>query len=138
MFEIDSYTDGQRNWTDAKRKTIEQCLEQIVNGVCVAAVYGKRMRAEREAGRQRSEKEQRRRMKQQAKVEILQRNVAKWEEAQRIRAYLAVVQQKAEGQDGGLKGGSPISRFLDWAHRYAEFLDPTNAAPEPEWADEEP
>jgi hypothetical protein len=100
VFEIDSYTDGQRNWTDAKRKTIEQCLEQIVRGVCVAAVYGKRLRAEREAERQRSEKEQRRRMKQQAKIEILQRNVAKWEEAQRIRAYLAVVQQKAEGQDG--------------------------------------
>ncbi len=104
----------------------------------MAAVYGKRLRAEREAERQRSEKEQRRRMKQQAKIEILQRNVAKWEEAQRIRAYLAVVQQNAEGQDGGLKEGSPISRFLNWAHPYAEFLDPMSAPPEPEWADEEP
>lgn len=52
-------------------------------------------------------------MKQQAKIEILQRNVAKWEEAQRIRACLAVVQQKAEGQDGGLKEGSPSSRFFE-------------------------
>ena len=59
----------------------------------------------------RQEEEQRLRLSEQTKLERLKTNVAHWEEAQRIRAYLAAVRQHAEARAGGLaESGSGASR----------------------------
>jgi uncharacterized ParB-like nuclease family protein len=137
VFLIESYTDGQREWTDSKRHAIEECLEQIVHGVRRAAAYEKRLRAEREAERRRHEEQTRIRMEEQARIERLKRSIAKWDEAEKIRSYVATVRQKAEGKEGGLKEDSPMSRFLGWALRYADYIDPTDAPAGPDWNDED-
>lgn len=59
----------------------------------------------------------------QARIERLKNSVSRWHEAQRIRAYLGAVRQKAESQEGGLKEDSPVARLLIWAARYADSLD---------------
>lgn len=137
VFEIESYSDGQRVWSDSRHDTVEKCMEHIALGIRAAADHAKRLRVEREAERLRREKEERLRQRQQARIDRLKQNVARWEEAERIRSYLAAVRQKAEGHDGGLTEDSPMSRFLAWAHRYADHLDPTGSPPGPDWSDQE-
>jgi len=138
VVEIESYTDGPRNWADAKGKPIERCREQIAHGISAAAKYAKRLRAEREIERARRAEEERLRLRQKAQIERLMENVANWEEAERIRSYLAAVRKRVEAQDGGLKEDSRIAQWLDWAHRYADELDPTNAKVELDCGDQEP
>jgi hypothetical protein len=135
-FEIEDYSDARRRWADTKNKKIEDHIEQIVYGLRAAAATQKRMRAQREAERKQYEREQRLRLKERERIERLKNNLAKWEEAQRIRAYLAAVRQKAESQDGGLKAERSISRFLAWALHYADSLDPAGAPAGPDWPEE--
>ena len=135
-FEIENWTSTKRRWTDTKSTKIEDGLEEIVFGLRAAAGSEKRRRVEAEAQRQLEWEQQRRRWKQQERIDRLKRNMSSWEEAQRIRAYLAAVREKAISQEGELNEGSPKSRFLVWAERYAESLDPTDAPASLDWADE--
>jgi hypothetical protein len=136
VFQIECFSDAQRTWADTKRGKIEECTERIVFGLRAAAASEKRWRVEREAERQRSEREQRLRIKQQVRIDRLKSNLAKWEEAQRIRAYLAAVRMNASRQEGGLTDESLISRFLAWADRYVDSLDPTGAPAALDWAED--
>jgi hypothetical protein len=129
VFEIDNFSDGQRRWADTKHRKIEDFTEQIVHGVRAAAAYEERRCAVRKAEHEREVEEQRRRFKQQDRVERLKNNLARWEEAQRIRMYLAAVQKAADPED------SPKLLFLAWAHRYADSLDPTGAPAAGDWAE---
>lgn len=133
VFEIKNYSDTQRTWADTKLKKIEESLQQIIQGIRAAAAYQKRARAEREVARRLEAEQQRRRYEEQARIETLKRDVAVWEEAQRIRAYLAAVRKTAEQRDGDLKAESPLGQFLAWAHRYADSLDPSGEQPGPKW-----
>jgi hypothetical protein len=133
---IDNYSDAQRTWTDTKKQKIEEHPHEIVFAMRAAAAYEKRMRVEREAEQARRAQEERRRWKQQERIERLKRNVASWEEAERIRGYLATVRKKAEDQEGGLQSDSLIARFLAWGERYADGLDPSSNAAAADWADD--
>jgi hypothetical protein len=42
------------------------------------------------------------RYEEQRRIERLKRNAAAWDEAQRIRAYLAAVEEKAAAREGGI------------------------------------
>jgi hypothetical protein len=135
-FEIENYSDTNRKWTDTKNQKIEEKTEQIAHALRAVAAFEKRRRTERELERQREEKEQHRRMKQQERIQRLRSNSALWEEAERIRAYLAAVRRRAESEDGGLKEGSLKSRFLAWGHRYADSLDPSGNPAAADWSEE--
>jgi len=133
VFEIESYSDGTRRWSDRKSKKIEDCLDDIVRGLQAAAAWATRARVEREAARLRWEDEERRRRKYQERVERLKHNVGCWEEAQRIRAYLAAVREKAEARDGEVNPESSVARFLSWARGYADSLDPADSPAASDW-----
>jgi hypothetical protein len=135
-FEIENYSETRTKWTDTKKSRLEEYSHQIVFGLRAVAAFEKRRRAEREAERKRNEIEQRRRMKQQERIDRLKTNLTRWEEAERIRAYLAVVRQKNETPEGGIEETNLISRFLAWAERYADSLDSSGAGASPDWAEE--
>jgi hypothetical protein len=126
-FEIENYTDSQRKWADTKHRKIEADVEQIARSLFATAAFEKRRRAEREAERRESERLQRLRYEEQQRIERLRRNAAAWEDAQRIRAYLTAVEDKAALREGGLNADKAMSLFLKWAHSYAESLDNTGA-----------
>jgi hypothetical protein len=132
-FEITAH----RHWTDSKRYTIEQFLEQIANGFRAAAQSVKRVRANREAQWRREQEEARQLREEQARIDRLKKSVSEWHEAQRIRAYLASVRQKAEIQEGGITKDSPVAQFLSWAERHADSLDDSGSPLESDGSDEE-
>jgi hypothetical protein len=135
-FEIESYSDGPRTWTDRKKGPLEECLFPIANALLIAAAYAKRARAEREAERKRREREERRRWRHQQRVERLRNNMASWEEAQRVRAYLSAVEY-TQCANGNLPHDSRTARFLAWARQYAEYLDPTGAPAASDWDEDD-
>ena len=100
---------GNIRWRDSKHQKIEQRLEEIANAVLAVGQSAKRDRANREAEWRRREEAERLRRLDEARIEKLKSNVAKWLEAERIRAYLAAVRQKAESEDGGFKDDSRIA-----------------------------
>ena len=134
---IHNYSDGRRSWTDNKQEQIEDCLDSMARAIIVAAAYEKRARVEREVERQRQAREERRRWKHQERVSRLTSNLTAWEEAQRIKAYLASVRQKHESKEGGIAAGSAIARFLDWGSRYADSLDPSGGPAAADWLEDE-
>lgn len=106
-------------------------------GIRAAAAREKRLRIEREIERRRQEEAQRLRLQEQSRIERLKGNVARWEEAQRTKAYLAAVRERAVASPGGYTEYSPLFRFLSWATRYAERLDPSAAPSGADWEIEE-
>jgi hypothetical protein len=135
-FEIENYTDSQRKWTDTKHRKIEEDIEQIARSLIVTAAFEKRRRAEREAERREHERLQQLRYEEQQRIERLKRNASAWEEAQRIRAYLTAVEQKAKAREGGLEADKAMSRFLEWGRSYADSLDANDAPASDEWEGE--
>ncbi|MCL4850916.1 MAG: hypothetical protein KJZ78_05985 [Bryobacteraceae bacterium] len=133
VFEIESYTDSQRRWADTKQRKIEEDIEHIARSLLATAAFTKRRRAEREAERRESERLQRLHYQEQQHIERLKQNATTWEEAQRIRAYLAAVEEKATAREGGLAADKAMSRFLKWGRRYADSLDATGARASKEW-----
>jgi hypothetical protein len=69
---------------------LEAGSRDIAHAIRAAAVYAKRLRAEREAERVRHEKAERLWHLERARIERLKERVAQWEQVQR-RSYLAVV-----------------------------------------------
>jgi len=137
VFEIENYTDSQRRWADTKQRKIEEAIEHIARSILATAAFEKRRGAEREAERRESERLQRLRYQEQQRIERLKRNATAWEEAQRIRVYLAAVEEKAAAREGGLTADKAMSRFLEWGRRYADSLDATGIPASKEWEQDE-
>ena len=108
---IQGYFDGQAKWSDRKRSRVEDQLEDVVRGVKLAAQSEARRRVALETQRRREAEALRLRLREQERVDRLKRNVADWEEAERIRAYLAVVEKKSRAYEEGSVGSVLISRF---------------------------
>jgi len=74
--------------------------------------------------RRQEEGESRRRDELESRIDQLDRNVAAWRRAQRIRAYIQVVASRMEAK-GPISPESDAAKWLAWARRYADSIDPT-------------
>jgi len=72
----------------------------------------------------RDEIEWSRRRELEARVEQLDRNVAAWRRAERIRAYARAVANRME-DDGPVTPESDTAKWVAWARSYADSIDPT-------------
>jgi hypothetical protein len=76
------------------------------------------------ATRRQEEIESRRRYELERRIERLDRNVAAWRRARYIRAYVkATADRMAEA--GSVAPDSDAAKWLRWARRYADSIDPT-------------
>lgn len=58
------------------------------------------------------------------RIEQLNRDVRAWRRAEHIRAYLDVVEKRVS-EAGSIPQESTDARWLEWARRYADSIDPT-------------
>jgi hypothetical protein len=121
----------QREWTDSKGGPLERCLDQIFTGFFQAAVDRKAGRAGfEEAARLRAEEEQRawereqKRRRERERVEALRKDAVDWEEAQRLRNFVAATEKVARASGAGTVLGRPIPEWVAWAGSVAAALDP--------------
>jgi hypothetical protein len=76
------------------------------------------------AVRRQEEIESQRRYELERRIERLDRNVAAWRRAARIRAYVQAVSDRM-AVSGPVADDSDAAKWLEWARRYADSIDPT-------------
>ena len=121
-----SLTAGYRKVTvsDKRSTQIESKLPELFEK---AEALAAEVHAEHEriaAIQRQDEIEWSRRRELEARVEQLDRNVAAWRRAERIRAYARVVANRM-ADEGPVAPESDAAKWLDWAHGYADSIDPT-------------
>ncbi len=139
-----SRSSGQRRkWSDGQRGRIETYLNQFVVGVIKVATAQREAKLENERREHELQEEKKQREKQEqaraaiwakiqderAKVDKLQADAVAWEKARQIRVYIETIRQDAviRGKDAGEE--SELGKWLAWAHKQADRLDPLKKSP---------
>ena len=60
------------------------------------------------------------------RTESLLEDVEAWHQSQKIRAYLTAFRMQMEKWSGPVDPGTEVGKWLAWANRYADSLDPLN------------
>ena len=68
--------------------------------------------------------ESRRRYELERRIERLDRNVVAWRRAKRIRAYIQTIAARMPNESP-IAPDSDTGKWLAWARRYADSIDPT-------------
>jgi hypothetical protein len=121
-----SLTAGHRKVmvSDKRGTRVESKLPELfANAEALAAeVHAEH---ERDAAIRRQEEiESQRRYELERRIERLDRNVAAWRRAERIRAYVQAMADRM-ASSGPIAHDSDAGRWLAWARAYADSIDPT-------------
>lgn len=122
---------SRKSWSDSDKQRLETRLDSFFRGLIKAAEAIK-------VGRERHEKlikerqEESLRYHEQLELQrqeeerrkVLGREVEAWHQSHRIREYIATVEADALKRHGKIDSGSQLEKWLEWAKRYADLLDP--------------
>lgn len=124
-------TGIRRTWSDTNRKPLEKVLNTIITGLIEVAVDKKARRLEREREereriekQRRAEEQARLRYQEERRLKKLMEQVTNWHESQKIRQYIEAVQALALWKYGSIEPGCEIDKWISWATRQANRLDP--------------
>jgi len=127
----DGISDTRRTWSDGQKQRLENCLNSFVIGLMKAAEKIKESRIQREKRelewqerRRRNEELEKMRWEEEARIKTLDKEVSAWSRSQQIRAYteafkIAVIKLYGEVVPGGKQ-----DKWLTWANKYADRIDP--------------
>jgi len=123
--------DSRKIWADGGKQRLENCLNSFICGLSTAAQAIKAARAERERWKQewaererRRQEEEKRRLEEEARIQDLIAKVTSWDTNRKIRQFLAAAEEAITEKHGSLQASSELSRWLSWARRYADAIDP--------------
>jgi hypothetical protein len=123
--EIDEYCDGfQKKWADKAQKPLEEQLNEVLTGLILAGEALRLRRIEREEEQRRQREHERRRMEDQERRHYLDQHREAWSQSQRLREFLSACEVSLIERKGDLAPDSPEAKWLRWAHRYADRIDP--------------
>lgn len=130
---LDGYYHSIRHsWNDGERQRIEGCLNDVMVAIVRAAEIERERREERERDeKERREKalrraeEARRQEEERQRVELLDQQLAAWEKASRIRAYVRAVTESRVAGGRTIEPGGLLSAWFAWVSAYADRTDPT-------------
>jgi hypothetical protein len=113
---------------------VENCLNRFMAALIKVAEREKadRIEAERrerewQEETRRREEEARRVAEEKARREDLDSKASAWRKSQRLREYISAVETAATKKFGRITPDSDLGRWLDWAKRRAEQVDPIDA-----------
>ena len=118
-------------WADGRKQRLEKVLNSFVAGLIRAAAAGRKLRVWRENfERERAEEDRKRRQRDQLKrieersLWALFSEAAYWQKSQQIRAYVRAVKARAEKDLCDITPGSSLDKWMAWALKRADRLDP--------------
>jgi hypothetical protein len=121
----------RHTWSDTVGKRLENLLNSFIVGLTNAAVdiRASRLEREREARereerRRIAEEEERLRREEERRLKILDEQVSNWHKSQKIRQYVEAVRKMAIWKYGSVEPGSELEKWITWAIRQANKLDP--------------
>jgi hypothetical protein len=123
---------AETTWKDGKKIKLEEQLNDVMIGLIIAVEKERDWRRQQEEyEQQRRESEAKRwqqeqeRRKEEQKVNELNQMVLNWNQAARIRDFIAEVHERRSPIDDG----SALAHWIDWALEHANKLDPLGAQP---------
>jgi hypothetical protein len=121
----------RRSWSDGKLQRLENVLDQVFEGLHVAAAAAREHRAECEARRRRWAEEERhrldaarRRAEEEAKRTRLRSEISAWLEARHIREYVSATRAASTPS----APDPEREAWLEWALTFADALDPLSSS----------
>jgi hypothetical protein len=112
-------------------------LGDFIVGLKVAAAAIKKHRLEseewarrREEERKQREERERRAQEHKRKAEFITELIGKWEEAERVRAFVKAMTECSVQLELSEKAKSDIQQLVDWTKEYTESLDPLSDLPD--------
>lgn len=118
---------------DTEKKRIEECLNEFIVGLIKAAELKKADRLERERrnaaeeeARRRREEIEKQRKEEEERFRTLERQVEAWTKCQQIRTFVEAVKTSAVKEKGSIEPGSDLDRWIEWAMKQADRLNPLN------------
>lgn len=134
-FEIIGEWGRERKYSDTATTRVEEKIDRIVDAIRELLDEQRRVAEERhiaEVIRQHEARQEARRERLRAEMkqrtECLLNDVEAWHQSERIRSYLAAFQATMEKWSGPIDPKTELGKWLDWAIRYADSLDPLNPA----------
>jgi hypothetical protein len=122
---------AEATWKDGKKIRIEEKLNAILIELIVSVEKERKWRKQREESERRAREEQvlrwrqeEERRKEEQKIQQLTQMVSNWEQAARVRSFLAAVRDRTELNQGPIEDGSELAKWLEWASKYANQIDP--------------
>lgn len=132
-FSIEEYhAPAPKTWTDTKHHKIEDSLGEIVNSITATGELLRLRRTEEQAEqRRRAEQEKRafelrqRWEEERVRRQLLQQQAELWDKADRLRSFIGSCEARLANRNL-LGPDSAAKRWLEWARRCADELDPLN------------
>jgi hypothetical protein len=125
---------SEHTWKDGKRRKLEEQLNEVMIGLIVAVEKERNWRRQREESeRQRREDEAKRwqqeqeRRKDEQKIGELNQMIDNWNRAADIRELMADVRSTVEQRNGPIDEESDLAKWIDWALKHADRIDPLGA-----------
>jgi hypothetical protein len=129
-----SWDIGRRTWSDGKKQRVENVLNSFVIGLIKAAEVERERRLWNERREREREEEERRRRERQRHKEAEERKLwglftdsICWHRSQQIRAYVQAVEDAVEKSAGEITPDSTVEKWITWARKQADRLDPLAA-----------
>ena len=121
----------RRRWSDGKVQKLETLIGSFLDAIPRYLAEIKQSRLDRECEQRQKKRSEDRRLKQKQQIEDenarraeLMKFVEDWETAQRIRRYLAAVDDRLADADASPSDPEALDRWLGWARWYADTLCP--------------
>jgi hypothetical protein len=70
---------------------------------------------------------QRKRWEQERRIRLLDQDLTLWSKSRRVRDYVEAFKTTAAARGAPIESESDLGRWLDWATRYADRLDPSTS-----------
>lgn len=124
-------THARRNWSEGKKKSIEDCLGAVVVGLGALVESVKKVKAERqrwhdeyEAKRRRHEEERRKHEEFQRKGEVIRRAAQALQESQLVRNLVVCLGNSRHLHELDMESLRRMQALLEWCSAYADRIDP--------------
>jgi hypothetical protein len=124
-------SDTRKTWSDGQKQKLENCLNSFVIGLMKATEIIKKNRIEREKRelewqerRRRHEALEEIRREEEERIKVLDKQVSSWSKSQQIRAYTEAFKKAVIQLYGEVVLGGKQDKWLTWANKYADRIDP--------------
>jgi hypothetical protein len=133
------YPSGlRRTWHDNSNQKLNKYLKKFIISAIEIAVYQETAKRKHKRWELKIQQEQKReaeirqkRWDEQKRVEQLEKEISQWLKSQQIRSYVSFVHSEAITQYGSIEKDSPLGKWILWATRRADIIDPlVNIQPE--------
>jgi hypothetical protein len=132
-FSIEEYwVSPQKSWADSIRGKLETLLGEIIEGILASGEKLRLRRIEEQEEQRRYAEEQRKAMELQrlweqekSRRQALEQQADLWDKVDRLRAFIGACEARLANK-GELGDDSVAPRWLEWARRCADEMDPLN------------